>query len=248
MGVGSLYLAPTMARSPAQLAQPRLRDDAETRAPIPSAPPAKTPDVAAGSGVHPENPAPTRRPASTPATRPVISPAAATEPPPAASSQRPNPRPTGATAFSPGPVHDDQPPEAVASFQPPQVTRETLDLAWSPATDNVGVVGYKIWLNGFPVVTTTKTHATVRWFNDDAVQHAVQIRAIDAVGNQSDTSPTIVVTRPPALPTPAPSLAPSSTTTPTPEPTPTPTAPNKPANDPAPAPPPSSPSTPDVAE
>ena len=76
-------------------------------------------------------------------------------------------------------------------------------MTWSAATDNVGVVGYKIWLNGFQVASTAETHAELRWFNDDATQHVVQVRALDAAGNQSMSSPTFVVTRPTPAPTPA---------------------------------------------
>ena len=100
-----------------------------------------------------------------------------------------------------------------ARSTPPTVTRDRLALNWSAATDNVGVVGYKIWLDGFPVASTAETHAELRWFNDDATQHVVQVRAIDAAGNQSTSSPTFVVTRPTPEPTPTPTPKPSDSPT-----------------------------------
>ena len=93
------------------------------------------------------------------------------------------------------------------------MTADRLSLKWPAATDDVGVIGYRIWLNGFEVATTAETEAKLHWFNDDSGQHVVQIRALDAAGNQSRSSPTLVVTRP----------SPDPTATPTPSESPTPT-------------------------
>jgi len=95
------------------------------------------------------------------------------------------------------------------------MTADRLSLTWPAATDNVGVIGYRIWLNGFEVATTPETEAKLRWFNEDSGQHVVQIRAIDAAGNQSRSSPTLVVVRP----SPEPTSTPSESPTPTPGPT-----------------------------
>jgi hypothetical protein len=95
------------------------------------------------------------------------------------------------------------------------MTPDRLSLTWTAATDNVGVIGYRIWLNGFEVATTAETEVKLRWFNEDSGQHVVQIRAIDAAGNQSRSSPTLVVVRP----SPEPTSTPSESPTPTPGPT-----------------------------
>ena len=103
-----------------------------------------------------------------------------------------------------------------------------MTLRWPPASDNVGVVGYRVLLNGYEVTTTPTTHATIRWFNDDARDQVVQVRALDAAGNQSPASPSLVVERPTPAPTPTgtptPSTRPDPTARPTPQPTPTPSA------------------------
>ena len=126
-------------------------------------------------------------------------------------------RPTrGSTAYEANDGRDDQAPAPVREIDPPAATREKLTLTWPATTDNVAVVGYKIWLDGFPVATTDETHAELRWFNDDASQHVVQIRAIDAAGNQSTSSPAFVVTRPTPEPTPTPTPEPSDSPTPKP--------------------------------
>jgi hypothetical protein len=102
----------------------------------------------------------------------------------------------------------------VAEIDASQITTRKLTINWPAATDNVGVIGYRIWLNGFEVATTADTRAQLRWFNDDSGQHVVQIRALDAAGNESRSSPTLVVTRPSPEPTPSPTPEPSESPTP----------------------------------
>jgi hypothetical protein len=101
----------------------------------------------------------------------------------------------------------------VADIEPAALTADRLSLTWPAAADDVGVIGYRVWLNGFEVATTAETEVKLRWFNDDSGHHVVQIRAIDAAGNQSRSSPTLVVVRPSPEPTP------SESPTPTPRPT-----------------------------
>ncbi len=48
-------------------------------------------------------------------------------------------------------------PEPVAEIEPSAVTADRLSLRWPAATDDVGVIGYRIWLNGFEVATTAET-------------------------------------------------------------------------------------------
>jgi hypothetical protein len=68
------------------------------------------------------------------------------------------------------------------------------------------------------VATTAETRARLRWFNDDSGQHVVQIRAVDAAGNQSRSSPTLVVTRPSTEPTEKPTPERRDSPTPSDEP------------------------------
>ena len=134
----------------------------------------------------------------------------------------PSPR-SGATAFDPAHVPDQVPPAPVPDVETAEVTEDRLSLRWPPAVDNVGVASYSVWLNGFQVVTTAETHATVRWFNDDLRTTVVQVRALDAAGNVSSSSPNLLVVRP----TPEPSEASTPTPSPT-KPTPLPTEPSSP--------------------
>jgi hypothetical protein len=109
---------------------------------------------------------------------------------------------------------DSEPPQPIAEIEPSKVTPRQLMLSWPAASDNVGVIGYRIWLNGFEVATTAETRARLRWFNVDSGQHVVQIRAVDAAGNQSRSSPTLVITRPSPEPTDTPIPEPSDSPTP----------------------------------
>ena len=144
-----------------------------------------------------------------------------------------SPTPAGRTAYDPDNTPDTEPPSAVATITPAEVTASSLSLTWLAATDNNRVIGYRIWLNGYEVATTAETQVRVRWFNDEEGQHVLQIRAIDGAGNQSTTWPTLLVTRP--SPEPTVSQTPTPTTTapdPTPSPTPTKTQSTAPTTDP----------------
>lgn len=203
LGVGALYLVPSIARSPDQLGARRASDEPTGRAL--SAPDAPTPTVTAvrrsgGSSTQPtamrSDDSPPRADETKPADRR----------PPAKSASR------GATPFDPKTRGDEEPPQPVATIRPAKVTADRLTIDWTKADDNVRVIGYHVWLNGFDVASTAETHATIRWFNDDTSQQVVQVKAIDAAGNQSPTSPSLLVSRPDPGPTPSP-------TEPTPEPT-----------------------------
>jgi hypothetical protein len=106
------------------------------------------------------------------------------------------------------------------------VTPDRLTLRWPATNDNVGVVSYHVLLNGYEVATTPATHATVRWFNDDARDHIVQVRAVDAAGNESSASPGLLVARPTPEPSPSPtpSTTPDPSVSPSPDPVPSPSA------------------------
>jgi hypothetical protein len=88
-----------------------------------------------------------------------------------------------------------------------------IDLAWSGATDNVGVTSYKIFRsNAFLTSVSTLAYSDTGVATGTA--YAYYIKAADAVGNESVPSLTVNVTTPVPAPTP----------TPTPTPTPSPSA------------------------
>jgi hypothetical protein len=175
-GVGGLYLMPTTAGSPTD-------DPSSARWDLPTARPSIASVVAVTS------PELVRTPGSV-----VASPTARSTPTTMlrAGADRPASHPM-ATADRPG--RDKNPPEAVGRLTVTGVDAERLTVTWPEATDDVGVVAYQVWLNGFLVASTQQPRASLPWFNDSTT-HVVQVRALDAVGNEGPSSPTLLVARP----------------------------------------------------
>lgn len=220
LGVTSLYLVPALSRPPQQGTQPGPRSQPTVRPSTSTAPepPASADDRTRARPRSSPAGAPTERPTeAAPEESPTVSSA---EPPREPVPDTPQPTRTGATAFDPTDRRDGQAPEPVAELTSTEISPTALTLRWAPADDNVGVAEYRVVLDGFEVASTPKTSATVRWFNDDARDHIVQVRAVDAAGNESPASPGLLVARPTPGPTPSPE--PSEPTLP-PEPTPSPT-------------------------
>jgi hypothetical protein len=214
LGVGSLYLVPGIARSPEQIRRSGLNEEptnsvAGLRRPNSEESASSTGDRTSVPG---DEDAPGKirsgaEPSQSAATRAKDS----SEEVDGRSAQKRSTDPTKASK-------DSEPPQPVSDIEPLKVTPKLLTINWSAATDNVGVIGYRIWLNGFEVATTAETRARLRWFNDDSGQHVVQIRAVDAAGNQSRSSPTLVVTRPSTEPTDKPTPEPRYSPRPSDEP------------------------------
>jgi hypothetical protein len=190
-GVGGLYLMPTTVGSP-------TADPSSARWDLPTARPSIASVVAVTS------PELVRTPGSV-----VASPTARSTPTTVlqAGADRPAYHPM-ATADRPG--RDKNPPDAVGRLSITGVDAERLTVTWPEATDDVGVVAYQVWLNGFLVVSTQQPRASLPWFNDSTT-HVVQVRALDAVGNEGPSSPTLLVARP--SPTPAATTSSPSTAT-----------------------------------
>lgn len=214
LGVGSLYLVPGIARSPEQIRRSGLNEDptnsvAGIRRPNSGESASSTGDRTWLPG-DADAPGKTRsgaEPSQSAATRAKDS----SDEVDGRSAQK---RSTAQAKAS----KDSEPPQPVSDIKPLKVTAKQLTINWSAATDNVGVIGYRVWLNGFEVATTAETRARLRWFNDDSGQHVVQIRAVDAAGNQSRSSPTLLVTRPSTKPTDTPTPEPHDSPTPSDEP------------------------------
>jgi hypothetical protein len=209
LGVGSLYLIPSIAGTPEQIGVPRANDGPTSGS------------LGVQSDTSPESASPTRDRDSldgSDGAGQAIVPTTQRSEPDVENTEGDEGRSRSKSVAEPKVTEDSEPPEPVADIEPSAVTADRLSLMWPAATDDVGVIGYRIWLNGFEVATTAETKAKLHWFNDDSGQHVVQIRAVDAAGNQSRSSPTLVVTRP----------SPDPTATPTPSESPSPTESNRP--------------------
>jgi hypothetical protein len=208
LGVGCLYLAPSVARSPDRAA-PRVSEDRPIVRPSTTAKPAAFQSTTGQRSPLPQ--AEESRAWDPKDDRDDLASSSPTEWTPKAKPSR-----SGATAFDPQQkAKDDTPPGPVGGIRFGPVTPTELTVRWAPAQDDTGVVGYRLWLDGFAVVTTAQTEATVKWFNDDMGQHAIQLKALDAAGNLSTSVQSVLVTRPTPEPTP------EQTPEPTLEPTPT---------------------------
>jgi hypothetical protein len=209
-GVGSLYLVPGIARSPEQIRHSAANEDPPNSAV--GVRPAKPQESASSTGDRTSVPGDDGEPAKTAAgaqpSQPIATP---TEDSSVDADSRSSRKARTSQSKS---SKDSEPPQPVTDIETSKITPQQLTVSWPAASDNVGVIGYRIWLNGFEVATTAETRARLRWFNDDSDQHVVQIRAVDAAGNQSRSSPTLVVTRPTPEPTDAPTPEPSDSPTP----------------------------------
>jgi chitodextrinase len=96
------------------------------------------------------------------------------------------------------------PPDTQAPTMPTSVTAtatsfSTIALSWSPSTDNVGVVEYRIFRNGVQVGTSGGTT-----FNDTGLQplttYTYRVAARDAAGNVSTQSAPVSATTLPLVP------------------------------------------------
>jgi MYXO-CTERM domain-containing protein len=103
---------------------------------------------------------------------------------------------------------DVQAPTAPASLVVTGHTPSTISLAWSAATDNVGVTAYRI-LEGATLVGTSTTAAfTVTGLAAGSV-HTYTVVAVDAAGNASTATAPVTATTDPPVPDAIPPSAPS---------------------------------------
>src|SRR5205823_5812657 len=79
-------------------------------------------------------------------------------------------------------------------------TSDSLSFSWTASTDNVGVAGYRVSLNGAPT-TTTQTSPTISLLACGTT-YSVSVDAFDAAGNRSPAALTSATTD--ACPAPAP--------------------------------------------
>lgn len=82
---------------------------------------------------------------------------------------------------------DTEAPTAPASPRATGVTATSVTLAWTAATDDVGVTGYDVYRDGTKATTVTGTTATVTGLAPDT-SYAFTVRARDAAGNTSAPS------------------------------------------------------------
>ena len=94
-----------------------------------------------------------------------------------------------------GPSGDTSPPTVPANVNATATSAFSVQLAWDPSTDNVGVTGYDVLRNGLLLA-----HVTSPGYTDGTVLanslYTYAVRARDAAGNVSDFSPATGVLTP----------------------------------------------------
>jgi chitodextrinase len=80
---------------------------------------------------------------------------------------------------------DTQPPSVPPNQRQAGATQTTITFAWDPSTDNVGVAGYRLYLNGAYVASTQQTSYTYTGLQCGTT-YTVGLEAYDAAGNTSD--------------------------------------------------------------
>jgi len=82
---------------------------------------------------------------------------------------------------------DFEAPSRPAGLQITAKTQNSLTLSWQPSTDNKGVTGYEVFLDGLSRGSTTSTSLTVSGV-DFANDQNITVRALDAAGHYSLSS------------------------------------------------------------
>jgi chitodextrinase len=87
---------------------------------------------------------------------------------------------------------DAQRPSAPTGLRVGKVTTLSVTISWKPAADNVGVVGYNVYLGSDVVATSAQPRATITGLPAGAVQ-AIRVAAVDAAENESSPSAPLTV-------------------------------------------------------
>jgi chitinase len=97
----------------------------------------------------------------------------------------------------PPPPADTQPPTVVSGLSVLSKAPRSVELAWQAATDNVGVTGYEVFLNGAaaPVASPAGTSVSVAGLTPGTT-YTFTVKARDAAGNRSVASAPLTVTTP----------------------------------------------------
>jgi hypothetical protein len=81
-------------------------------------------------------------------------------------------------------THDTSPPSAPGGLAVAAATRTSISVGWSGATDNVGVTGYRVYLNEAAAGDTQQTAYTFASLACGRT-YSIGVDAVDAVGNRS---------------------------------------------------------------
>lgn len=96
---------------------------------------------------------------------------------------------------SSGPGPDTEAPSVPANLQSSGLSSSGFSVTWDAATDNVGIAGYEIYLDGTLHSNVTDTTATFSGLAPETA-YSVSVKAYDAANNVSAASAALAVTTP----------------------------------------------------
>ena len=88
---------------------------------------------------------------------------------------------------------DTNPPSVPNGLSSSNIGATSFDISWNASTDDTGVTGYNIYLNGSNVGTSSGTSTSVTGLNP-STSYTVAVSAFDAASNESGQSSSINVT------------------------------------------------------
>ncbi|MBV1888584.1 MAG: fibronectin type III domain-containing protein, partial [Urechidicola sp.] len=94
------------------------------------------------------------------------------------------------------PTLDTTPPAAIDDLTSSNITYNTVDLTWSPVTDNVGVVDYRVYQDGSPIGLTGGLSSFSVSSLVELTVYQFKVTALDAAGNESVLSNVEIVETP----------------------------------------------------
>lgn len=124
---------------------------------------------------------------------------------------------SGDFTFSTSALPDSTPPSVPTNLRAAAVSSSQINLTWAASTDNVGVVGYKIYRGSIQIATATGTSYSDSGLSP-STNYTYAVSAYDAAGNNSAqssqasaTTSALPDTTPPSTPTNLTAQAPDST-------------------------------------
>jgi hypothetical protein len=99
----------------------------------------------------------------------------------------PGPNASGVWVYVPRVVDDGESPSIPGNVISAEVTADSIGISWDAATDNIGVSGYRIYVNGGDPIFVTETSVLLAEL-DPETTYTIQISAVDAAGNESAKS------------------------------------------------------------
>ena len=94
---------------------------------------------------------------------------------------------------TPPPPKDTSPPTAPPGLTVAEARAKSVSLAWSPSTDDVGVVEYGVYRDNERIASQTELTATVSNLRC-GTSYSIAVDATDAAGNRSEKARTAVST------------------------------------------------------